>query len=97
MLLDHLRIYHQTIYYIQVQIQNAINGKEALRNAQTLVGGVIQSTLKPLGGSYQHRVHDITHHIVGKRRDTLAAHRVSLVSHSRGTDLVLLKGLFYFF
>ena len=33
MLLDDLRIYHQSVYYIQVQIQDAIDRQEALRNA----------------------------------------------------------------
>ena len=39
-------------YYIQEQIQDAINGRKPSGMLQTLVGGVIQSTLKPLGGSY---------------------------------------------
>ena len=49
MLLNDLRIYHQSVYDVQAQIQDTVDRQEALRNRQTLVGGVIQSTLKPLG------------------------------------------------
>ena len=48
-LLNDLRIYHQSVYYVQVQIQDTIDSQEAFRNGQTLVGRVIQGTLKPLG------------------------------------------------
>ena len=31
-LLDNLRIYHQSVYHVQVQIQDTIDSQEALRN-----------------------------------------------------------------
>ena len=81
----------------QVQIQNTINCKEAFRNTQTLVRRIIQCTLKPLGRCNQHRVHHVCHHVVSQGSHTLASHRISLICHSGGTDLILLERLFYFF
>ena len=95
--LDNLRIYNQTVNNIQVQIQNTINCKEAFRNTQTLVRRIIQCTLKPLGRCNHHRVHHVCHHIVSQGSHTLASHRISLICHSGGTDLILLERLFYFF
>ena len=37
------------------------------------------------------------HHITGQGCNSLAAHRVSLICHRRGADLILFKGLFHFF
>ena len=97
MLLDDLRIYHQAVHHVQAQIQDAVDGEEALRNGETLVGGVIQGTLKPLGCGGDGRVQGIHHHIAGQGSDALAAHGVSLICHGGGTDLVLLKGLLHLF
>ena len=47
--LDHLRIYYQTIYHVQAQIQDTVDCQEAFRNGKSLVCGVIQRSLKPLG------------------------------------------------
>ena len=95
--LDNLRIYNQTVNDIQVQIQNTINCKEAFRYGKTLVGGVIQGSLKPLGSRGDGWIQGIYHHISGKGSNTLTSHRVSLICHSGGTDLILLERLFYFF
>ena len=48
MLVDHLVIYDKSIYDIQVQIQNTIDGKECFRYRNSLVCRIIQCTLKPL-------------------------------------------------
>ena len=36
MLLDHLRVYYQTVHNIQAQIQDAVDGKKAFGNGQSL-------------------------------------------------------------
>ena len=91
--LDNLRVYHQTVYYIQIQIQDTVDGQECFRNAQTLVCRVIQSSLKPLGSRGNGRIQSVHHHIAGQGSNTLTAHRISLVSHGGRTDLGLFKGL----
>ena len=53
-LLDNLRIDHKAVHHIQVQIENAVHRQESFRNAQALVGGIIEGSLKPLGGCHQH-------------------------------------------
>ena len=63
MLLDHLRVYYQTVHNIQAQIQDAVDGEEAFRNGETLVGRVVQGTLKPLGCGGDGRIQGIHHYI----------------------------------
>ena len=95
--LHNLRIYHQTVYHVEAQIQDAVDGKEALSDAQPLVGGVVQCPLKPLGGGGDGRIQGVDHDVAGQGCDPLAAHGVALVCHGGGTDLVFLKGLFHLF
>ena len=95
--LDNLRINHKAIYNIQAQIQDSVNCKEAFRYGKTLVGGVIQGSLKPLGSRGDGWIQGIYHHISGKGSNTLTSHRVSLISHSGRSDLGFLKWLLYFF
>ena len=96
-LLDDLRIYHQSVYDVQAQIQDTVDGQEAFRNRETLVGRVIQGTLKPLGCGGDRRIQGIYHHITGQGSNTLTSHRISLICHSGRTDLCFLKGLLYLF
>ena len=92
-LADNLRVYHETINDVQIEIEDTIDREEALRYGQTLVCGVVEGTLEPLRGGYQHWIHKIGDHVVCKGSDTLRTHRVPLVRHRAGTDLVLLERL----
>ena len=82
-LADNLRIYHETINDVQVEVEDTIDGEEALRYGQTLVCGVIEGTLEPLCRGYQHWIHEIGDHVVSEGGDTLGTHRVSLICHGR--------------
>ena len=95
-LLDDFLVDHETVRNIQAQIKDAVDCEEALGNRNTLVCGVIEGALKPLRRRSNRRVESVDDHVAGQRCDTLGAHRVSLVCHCRGTDLVLLKRLLHF-
>ena len=92
-LADNLRVYHETINDVQVEVEDTIDREEALRYGQTLVCGVVEGTLEPLRGGYQHWIHEIGNHVIREGSDTLGTHRVPLVRHRAGTDLVLLERL----
>ena len=92
-LADNLRVNHKTINDVQVEVEDTIDGEEALRYGQTLVCGVVEGTLEPLRGGYQHWIHEIGNHVIREGSDTLRTHRVPLVRHRAGTDLVLLERL----
>ena len=96
MLLDHLRVYYQTVYHVQAQIQDTVDGKETFGNGQSLICRVIQSSLEPLGSGSDRGIQCIHHHITGQRRNTLTSHGITLICHCGGTDLILLKRLFHF-
>ena len=95
-LLDNLRINNQSVYNIEAEIQDSVNGKEAFRNAETLVCRVVQSSLKPLCCRCDRRVQCIDHHISGQGSNSLTSHRISLICHSGRSDLGFLKWLLYF-
>ena len=95
MLLNDLRINLQSVRDIQAQIQDAIDGQEALRNRKSLVCRIIQRSFKPLGSGCNGRIQNIHHDVAGQRADTLRAHRIALVGHRRGADLCLLKRLLH--
>ena len=94
-LLHHLRINHKTVGNIAVQIENGVYCQECLRHADALVRGVVQCSLKPLGRSGHCRVEAVGNHIASQGRHALGAHGIALISHRRGTDLVLLKRLLH--
>ena len=75
------------------EVQNRIGAEEGLRDAQAAVGRVIQRTLQPLGRGGDGGVLHVADEIARKRADPLGAHRVALVGHGRGADLMRLKGL----
>ena len=81
MLFNDLGIYHQAVHHVQVQVQDAVHCQKAFRHRQSLVGGVVQGSLKPLGGRHQHGIHHIAHHIVGQGGNALAAHGIPLIRH----------------
>jgi len=95
-LFNYLRIYYQSVYHIQAQIQNTIDGKKAFGNRQSLVGRIVQRSLEPLGCGSNGGIQRIHHHITGQGSNTLTSHGITLVSHGGGADLVLLEGLFHF-
>ncbi len=96
MLLDHLRINLESIGYIQAKIEHTVNSKKAFRYRQPLVCRIIECSLHPLCAGGYFPVNNICHHIPRQRADSLTAHRISLIRHRRGTDLVFLERLFDF-
>lgn len=54
---------------------------------------VVESTLEPLGAGGGQGVTVDGHQVPGEGADALATHRVALVGHSRGSNLVLLEWL----
>jgi len=96
-LLDDLFVHHQARGDILINFQNGVHSQERFGDGQTLVSGVVQGALKPLGGSGDGRIHDIADDVATQGADAFAAHGVALVGHGGGTDLLLLKRFFYFF
>ena len=97
MFLDNLRINNQSIYNVQAEIQDSVDCKESLRNAQTFICRVIQSSFKPLSCGCDCRIKSIYHYISGKGGNTLTSHRISLISHCGRSNLRFLKWFLYFF
>ena len=94
---DDFRIYNQTVYHVQAQIQDTVDRQKSFRNGKSLVCRIIQGSLKPLSRRCNCRIQCIYHHITGKRCDTLTSHRVTFVSHGGRSNLSLFKRFFYFF
>ena len=94
--LDDLRVNHKAVRNVHYKVQDRVGRKESFRHADALVRGVVQRALKPLRRSGNRRVQRVYDNVACKGGDTLAAHRVALIRHGRGTDLVLLKRLFHF-
>ena len=95
-LLDDLRVNHKAVRNVHYKVQDRVGRKESFRHADALVRGVVQRALKPLRRSGNRRVQRVYDNVACKGGDTLAAHRVALIRHGGGTDLVLLKRLFHF-
>ncbi len=93
---DNLRVNNKPVGHIAVKIQNSVNSQERLRNADPLVGGIVERTLKPLRRSRDAGIQAVHDHVTGQRRDAFAAHRVALICHCRRTDLILFKRFFHF-
>ena len=62
-LLDYLGIYHQSVNHIQAEIQDTVDSQETFRNGKSLIGGIIQSSLKPLCCGGDCRIQCINHNI----------------------------------
>ena len=90
---DHRRMDDQPGHDVEIQVQDRVDGQECLGQRQPSDGAVIQGALQPLGrrglgGGRRQR-----HHEPGQRADALGAHRVALVGHRRGADLLGLERL----
>ena len=94
--LNNLRVHNQSVYHVQAQIQDSVDCQKSFRDRQSLIGGIIQCSLKPLGSGGNRRIQRINHHITGKGSNSLAPHGISLICHGRGTNLALFKGLLHF-
>ena len=97
MLRDHAGIHDEAVRDVGVQVQDPVHGEERLGDAEALVGGIVQRALEPLGSGRDRGVQAVDDDVAGERRDPLAAHRVPLVSHRGGADLMLLKRLLHLF
>ena len=75
------------------QVQHRVGAEEGLRDAQAAVGRIVQRPLKPLGRGRDGGVLHVADQIPRKRADPLGAHRVALVGHGRGADLMAFEGL----
>ena len=56
---DNLRINLEPIGHIHAQVQDSVDGQEALRDGKPLVGRIIQGTLEPLYGRGNRRIQRI--------------------------------------
>ena len=71
MLLDHFRVYYKAVADVGVEVQDAVYCKEGLRDADALIGGIVQSALEPLGRFGDAGIETVDNHIARKRRDAL--------------------------
>ena len=94
-LLNHLGMDYQSRGHVGPDIQNGIHRQKGLGDTETLVGRVVQGSLKPLGAGHQHGIHHITHHIIGQGSNPFTPHGIPLICHGRRTDLVFLKRLLH--
>ena len=85
----------QAVGHILGKTQNGIRTEEALGQGDAAVSGIVQGTLQPLSRGCHGSVQGIRHQIAGQGANTLRAHRIALIGHGRGTDLVLFKRLFH--
>ena len=79
----HGRIDHQARGDFLVEHQDGVRRQEGFRDAQPLVGGIVDGTLEPLPGGGKRRVETVADHVPRQRRDALTARRVALVGHRR--------------
>ena len=80
-LLNDLGIDLEAVCDVETQIEHAVDREKAFRDGKSLVGGIVQGSLKPLGARSDRRIEHVDHHIAGKGADALAAHGISLVGH----------------
>ena len=73
------------------QRKDAVGSQESFRYRNSAVRGVVQRPLKPLIGGGIRGIAGTIDDVAGKRYDSLAAHRVTLVCHGGGTDLSALE------
>ena len=92
-LLDDLRVDDEAVRHVHHEVQDRVGREERLRHADTLVRRVVERALEPLRRSRDGRVQRVDHDVAREGRDALAAHRVALVRHRGGTDLILLERL----
>ena len=45
-----LAMHHQAGRHVLIDVQNGVHSQKCLGDGQTLVGGIVQGALKPLGG-----------------------------------------------
>ena len=91
----HFVVHHKARADIDINIQDRIHGKEGFRYRDALIGRVVERALKPLGCSGKRGIQRIRNDIPCKRGNPLGAHRVALIRHRRGADLMLFKGFFH--
>ena len=78
---------------IKIKVQYPVRGKKCFRKRNSAVCGIVKGPLKPLGGGGHRRICKVADYIAGKRGNTLASHRVALISHCGGADLLCFKRL----
>ena len=86
-LFDNGRVDDDTGGDLLHEAQYRIGTEEALGQADTAVGGIVERALHPLDGDRHRRVERVRHQIAGERAYALAHHRVALIGHGGGADL----------
>ena len=73
--------------------EDGVGREEGLGDGHAAVGRIVEGTLQPLRRRRLRRVGGHRHQPAGEGGDPLRAHRIRLVGHGRGTDLVIGQGL----
>lgn len=89
--LNDLGIDNKSFRDVLQQSQKDISSQECFRQGNSTNSAVIQSTFQPLNGAGLQGIVDKHHEVAGERADTLAAHRVTLVSHGGTANLILFE------
>ncbi len=92
----HARVHAPAGDQVAAQRQNRVGSEERLGQGDAPVGGIVQRALHPLCGGRPRRIQRVGHDVARQRTHALAAHRVALVGHRRGTDLLALERLVEF-
>ena len=95
--LDHLGIDHHAIDDVQVNHQDRVDRQERLGENQAAIGAVVERPFHPLHRQGHRRRTFKTHHKAGQGTDSLTAHRIALIRHRGGTDLIFLERFFHLF
>ncbi len=88
---DGFLIHDQAACDVNQQVQDAVDRQERLGQGQPTGTGIIECSLQPLLGSGHVRRLRQTDHEARQATDPFASHRVALVRHRGGADLVFLK------
>ena len=94
--LNDLGVNNQALHDILENGEHNVGGQEGLAQGDPAVGTVIQGPLKPLHGRRLLSVGHQGHEVAGQAATPLAPHRIALVRHGRGADLLRLERLLHF-
>src|SRR5689334_7719316 len=87
------RVHFESAGDVLHENQDRIRRQECLRNEQSSVRAVVKRSLEELHAVRLIGVRLEAQHEAGEGIDAFAAHRITLVGHCRGTDLLFLEGL----
>ena len=90
---DDLRPHLKPVRDVREQRQDHVRGQERLADHDAAVRRIVQRALEPLHGLRERAVQRQADQVARQRADAFAAHRVALVRHRAGADLLLAERL----